>query len=74
MVGLVFSSSFHWYYMHGSRMYITHIKHNFRTLYQVLKRDMVKLSTSVFFSKCRNTRYGFLEISRRYDSVKRANI
>jgi len=33
MVGIVFSSSFHWYYIHGSRMYIFKIVRNSRTQY-----------------------------------------
>jgi len=28
MVGIVFLSSFYWYYIHGARMYITCIKRN----------------------------------------------
>ena len=35
MVGIVFLNSFHWYHKHGSRMYITHIKHRYRTPYVV---------------------------------------
>ena len=31
MVGIVFSSSFHQYYIHGSTIYTTHIKRNSRT-------------------------------------------
>jgi len=27
MVGILFSSLFHWYYIHGSRTYIAHKKH-----------------------------------------------
>jgi len=32
MVRIILSSSFHWYYIivYGSRMYVTHIKHNSR--------------------------------------------
>ena len=37
MLEIVSSSSFHWYYIHGSRMCRTHITHNFRTLYVVSK-------------------------------------
>ena len=37
MVGIVCSSSFHWYYINDSRKYITNIKRNSRTLYLVSK-------------------------------------
>ena len=45
-------SSCHWYYLHGSRMYITHIKRDSRTPYVVLKikTGEVKLQ-SRFFSQ-----------------------
>ena len=35
MVGIVFSNSFHCNYIHSTRMYITRIKRNSRTLYVV---------------------------------------
>jgi len=38
MVGIVCSNPFLWYYIHGWRMYLTHIKHNSRTLHVVKKK------------------------------------
>jgi len=35
MVGFVFSNYFNWYFIHGSKMYITHINRNTRTQYVV---------------------------------------
>jgi len=35
MVGIVFSISFYWCYIHGSRMFKTHIKRDSRTLFVV---------------------------------------
>jgi len=45
MVGIFFLSSFHWPDIHGSKMYITHIKHNSRTLYVVSNIQVVKLQS-----------------------------
>jgi len=37
MVGIVvFSISFRWYYIYGSRVCITHVKRNYRTMYVVV--------------------------------------
>jgi len=53
MDGIVFSSSYHWYYIHGSRMYITHIKENSRTKYGGGKTSVL------YFSKWRKARYRY---------------
>ena len=54
MVEFVFSSSFYWYFIHGSIMYITHLKRYSKTMYEV------EINTGggynfnvVFFSKLR---------------------
>jgi len=54
MVSIVISSSFHWYFKHGSRWYITHIKRYSRTPYVVWKKNMSDGGCNfkvVFFSK-----------------------
>ena len=51
VVGIVLSSSFNWYNLHGSRMYKTHIKQICRTPFVVSKTWWVKTSLSFFFLK-----------------------
>jgi len=48
MVGIIWLSSFHWFNIHGSRMVITHIKCDSRTLFVVLNIQGGK-SFKVFF-------------------------
>jgi len=63
MVRINLLSSFHLYYIYGSRMYTTHIKYNSRNLYVVSK------ILQSFFLKIKTTLYKFLEIMRlRYDN------
>jgi len=71
MVGILFSSSLHWYNIHDSRMYITHMKHNSRTLYiHVVSKIQGWVSNLMsFFSKRRKTRNRFQEI-RRLDVIR----
>jgi len=54
MVGIVYSGSFHLYYIHGSRMYKTQIKRNSRTTFVVLKIQEGKTLKSFFFLKMTN--------------------
>mgnify|MGYP000725364375 CR=1 FL=1 len=54
MVGIIFSNYFLWYYRHASRMYITHIKRNSRTLYVVSTIQGGKTSL-VFLKITKNT-------------------
>ena len=55
MVEFVFSSSFYWYFKHGSIMYITHLKRYSKTMYEVEKKYRGEgiISMSFFFSKLR---------------------
>ena len=58
------------YYIHGSRMYISHIKHTFRTLYVVLDIQWGKTSNLKVFCFLRwpKTRYGFQQIRQEIDT------
>ena len=55
MVVIVFSSSFDWYYIHGSRMYVTYIKRNSRTLHV----GSIISSKSFFFKMAKKHDTGF---------------
>ena len=55
MVEILFSSSSYWYFIHGSIMYITHLKRYSKTMYEVEKKYRGEgiISMSFFFSKLR---------------------
>ena len=55
LVGILFLSSFHCYYIHGSRMYITNIKRNSRTLFVVAKFRELMFKV-VFLKPTKNTK------------------
>ena len=72
MVGIVFSSSFYWYYIYGSKMYITHITHNSKTLYihEDSKIQGWVSNLKSFFSKLRKTWNRCQEIRWRLDVIR----
>ena len=49
MVGIIFSSSFLWYYINGSRLHITLIKFNSRTSYVAWIMHIGETVKSLFF-------------------------
>ena len=56
MVGIICSSPSQWYYIHGSRMYITYKKLNSR-YFSVVKNILGGKTLKSFYSKLLKTKY-----------------
>ena len=69
MVGIFFSSSFHWYYIHDSRMYTSQIIRNSRTPFAVSIVQGLGWGDGVksrLFQNDKKTRQEFLEKRCRF--------